>query len=227
MFTSDTIYALLRVLHIAAGSLALLTGLGAMLSRKGALWHRRWGKAYFWSMATITGSGLIMSVMHQLTFLFMVSVFSFYLCFAGYRALYVRKPGQQARAIDYGAVALALLAATGFIAWSLDPAADLRLVARVFAGILAALSLFDLYRFIRPSAERMAWRYAHMVRFLAAYIATTTAFAVVNLDFLPPLVVWLTPSVLGTAGIGAWVTYYRIQDARRPRAPTAASAATA
>lgn len=215
MFTSEILFALLRALHIAVGSLALVTGLGAMLTKKGALWHRRYGKTYFWSMATITASGFVMSLMHGRAFLFMVSVFSFYLCFAGYRALYVRKPGQRAKLLDYIAVILALVAAAGFIAWSLSTTDGLGVVARVFAGILTTLSLLDGYRFVKPNPERMAWRYAHMVRFLAAYIATATAFAVVNLKFLPPLAVWLVPSVVGTAIIVTWVTYYRLQDAKR------------
>jgi uncharacterized membrane protein len=223
MFTEEAVYALLRLLHIAAGGLALVAGPGAMLTRKGALHHRRWGKTFFWGMAVITGTGLLMSLMNTLAFLFMVSVFSFYLCFAGYRALYARKPGQSARWPDYTVALLALVAAAGFFGWSLHTTDDLRIVARLFGGILAALSLADLFRFIAPSSDRMAWRYAHMVRFLAAYIATFTAFAVVNLQFLPPLLLWLAPTVAGTVGITAWVIYYKLRDARAGKGVAAAA----
>lgn len=214
MFTSDEFYALLRALHIAAGTLALAAGIGAMVTRKGAFWHRRWGKSYFWAMATIATTSLTMSLLHGLAFLLMVALLSFYLCFAGYRALYVRKPGQRASAADYISVVLALVAAASFMLWSVEAAGALRWVARAFGGILGVAALRDAYAYLRPSSERTAWRYAHMSRMLGAYIATTTAFAVVNLQFLPPLVVWLTPTVIGTVGITVWITYYKFLDAR-------------
>ena len=44
---------------------------------------------------------------------------------------------------------------------------------------------------------------------LAAYIATFTAFAVTNITFLPGLLVWLTPTVIGSAGIAMTITYYK------------------
>lgn len=218
MFTSEGIYAALLALHVAAGSLALVAGLGAMVTRKGSLWHRRWGRSYFWAMATIATTSLTMSLLHELAFLFMVAIFSFYMCVSGYRTLYVRKPGQRASAVDYIAIVLALIAAASFIVWSVDASGALRWVARVFSGILGFFALVDGYRYLQPSRDRMAWRYAHMSRMLGAYIATTTAFAVVNLKFLPPLVIWLAPTVIGTVGITVWITYYKIQDARRLRA---------
>lgn len=219
MWDAEQSYALVRVLHIAAGSLALLAGPGAMLSKKGALTHRRWGKLYFWAMATIFVTGLVMSILHSLTFLFMVAVFSFYLSFSGYRALYTRKPGQGARSMDYTAAGCAMLVALGLVAWAAGQAMDRRIVASVFGGILGLMALADFFRFARPSPDRMAWRYAHMIRMLAAYIATATAFAVVNLGAtLPPLAIWLAPTLIGSLGITAWVTYYKLLDARKSAA---------
>jgi hypothetical protein len=49
----------------------------------------------------------------------------------------------------------------------------------------------------------------HLRRMLAAYIATVSAFSVVNFSFLPPVVRWLWPTVIGTAGIALWKRYYR------------------
>jgi uncharacterized membrane protein YjjB (DUF3815 family) len=44
---------------------------------------------------------------------------------------------------------------------------------------------------------------------LAAYIATVTAFSVVNFKFLPPIARWLWATVVGTMGIIIWTRYYR------------------
>jgi hypothetical protein len=50
---------------------------------------------------------------------------------------------------------------------------------------------------------------------LAAYLATVTAFSVVNLTFLPDTVRWIWPTVLGSAGIIIWTGYYRRKFARQ------------
>ncbi|HEX4349838.1 MAG TPA: hypothetical protein VH251_05610, partial [Verrucomicrobiae bacterium] len=47
-----------------------------------------------------------------------------------------------------------------------------------------------------------------MTRFLAAYVATVTAFSVVNFRFLPDLWRWLWPTVIGVIGISIWRAYY-------------------
>ena len=57
---------------------------------------------------------------------------------------------------------------------------------------------------------------------LAAYIATVTAFSVVNFDFLPPIIRWLWPTIVGTVGIVIWTRYYRKKFTRR-RTDTAVS----
>jgi uncharacterized membrane protein len=39
--------------HVLAGTLALVVAPIALLTAKGGLAHRRWGKVYFWSMAVV------------------------------------------------------------------------------------------------------------------------------------------------------------------------------
>ena len=48
-----------------------------------------------------------------------------------------------------------------------------------------------------------------MPNFLSAYIATVSAFSVVNFKFLPYLWRWLWPTVIGVTGIVIWRVYYR------------------
>jgi hypothetical protein len=87
------------------------------------------------------------------------------------------------------------------------------IVSAVFGaiGVVLAVSDIRLFRNIRRGVqpERMEWWFAHMSGMLAAYIATVTAVLVVNGAFLPPLVRWLAPTVVGTAGIIAWSRHYR------------------
>ena len=54
-----------------------------------------------------------------------------------------------------------------------------------------------------------------MRNMLAGYLATVSAFSVVNLTFLPPVVRWLWPTVIGTTGILLWSRYYRRKFAQQ------------
>ncbi len=45
--------------------------------------------------------------------------------------------------------------------------------------------------------------------FLWLHIAAVSAFAVVNLTFLPPLVRWLGPTAIGVPLLSLWIGYYK------------------
>ena len=85
-------------------------------------------------------------------------------------------------------IAKALLAENGF-----------GFVALAFGGIGIALVLRTIQRFIKRPTDPKDWLYRHVTGMLAGYIATVTAFLAVNLTFLPSLVVWLAPTVIGSA----------------------------
>jgi uncharacterized membrane protein len=77
-------------IHIAGGTLALITGLGAMFSKKGSDPHRKFGKVYFWSMTAVFVGALIVAIGHNRMFLLMVAFFSYYMTVRGYRMLYLK-----------------------------------------------------------------------------------------------------------------------------------------
>src|SRR5437867_9340159 len=66
------------------------------------------------------------------------------------------------------------------------------------------------------AADRNAWWFAHMAGMLGSYVATVSAFSVVNFTFLPIAVRWLWPTVIGTPLIALWITYYKIRFRRAP-----------
>src|SRR5580698_2513758 len=77
-------------LHIACGVVAFVCAPVALSTAKGGKTHRRWGKIYFWAMAGVAVTALILSFALPIFFLAMVAVFSFYACFAAYRILYLK-----------------------------------------------------------------------------------------------------------------------------------------
>ena len=94
----------------------------------------------------------------------------------------------------------------------------LGVVPVVFGVLGMVLAGLDIRKFVRPPADRNAWWFAHMAGMLGSYIATVSAFSVVNFTFLPIAVRWLWPTVIGTPLIALWITYYKIRFRRAPSA---------
>lgn len=207
----DDIFKVVLTLHILCGGVGLFVAPGAMLTRKGGLWHRRWGKAYFWSMVVVVLTAVLMSLMRFNPFLLLIAVFSFYLAFSGYRVLYRKTPQHRARVGDWSAGVLMLAGGAIQILYGvyLLLTTSLGVVLIVFGITGVSLAVSDMRSFLRPSADKRAWLYSHMTSMLAAYIATVSAFSVVNFHFLPPVVRWLWAAVVGTIGIVIWTRYYR------------------
>lgn len=219
--TKDQIFHFALMLHILNGTVALLIAPLAMMTVKGGLWHRRWGKIYFWAMAGVALTAVVMCYIRSGVFLFLVAIFSFYLASTGYMALRRKKPEDRPGMLDWFVALAMLIAGIALIATgALD--ANLghqRWVRMVFGSIGLMLSGMDIWRFFKPSLSKRAWWFQHMSRFLAAYIATVTAFSVVNFQFLPYLWRWLWPTAIGVPLIFVWRAYYRRKFAREARAP--------
>jgi hypothetical protein len=207
----SSVFSVVLLIHIIFGGIALFVAPCAMLTRKGGLWHRRWGKTYFWSMAVVALTAVLMSMMRSGLFFLLVALFSFYLALSGYRVLHHKTPQQRAGTADWFAAALMLVGGVvlaGYGAY-LMLTSNFGTVAIVFGIIGILLAAADIHNFVRPPKDKRAWWYTHMTRMLAAYVATVTAFSVVNFQFLPVIARWLWATVIGTLGIVMWTRYYR------------------
>jgi len=215
----DALITPLRLMHICAGTIALVLAPLAMLTVKGGRAHRRWGKIYFWAMAVVAVTAVALALWRPQIFLALLAVFSFYMAFSGYRALSRKRPaeGQGATALDWTAALVTLVVSAALVVLGLvRPGSSwerLGIVPVVFGALGMLLAGLDIAKFVRPPADRHAWWFAHMGGMLGSYIATVSAFSVVNFAFLPTTVRWLWPTVLGTVAIAAWVRYYRVRFA--------------
>ena len=198
-------------IHILFGSVALFVAPAAMLTGKGGLWHRRWGKIFFWSITGVAVTAVVMSFIRSGLFFLLVAWFSFYLALTGYRILDRKTAQQRPGKLDWTAASTMLLGSLALLAYGvyLMVTSSFGIVAIVFGVIGFLFGISDLRDFIYPPTEKMGWWYSHMTRMLSAYIATLTAFSVVNFKFLSPLVRWLWPTVIGTGVIVVWTGYYR------------------
>lgn len=208
------------IIHILLGGVALFVAPAAMLTRKGGLWHRRWGKIFFWAITSVAITAVVLSLIRSGLFFLLVALFSFYLAFTGYRVLYRKTPQQRPSQADWTAASTMLLGSVVLIAYGVYSmlTSSIGIVAIVFGVIGFLLAMADIRDFRHHPADKMAWWYSHMTRMLSAYIAAVTAFSVVNFKFLPPVPRWLWATAVGTVVIIVWTRYYRRKFSGRAEA---------
>jgi uncharacterized membrane protein len=193
-------------LHILAGVAALAAAGIAVGSAKGGRLHRRAGNIYTLAMLVTGLSALVLSVMEPNPFLFAVGIFSLYLVFTGWRAAMVRDG--RPRLPDHAGGAVMALAGVGMLGWGgqgmLSGSGAQPVILLVFGSIGLTMALADWRDWARGPVVGKPRIARHLGRMLGGTIATVTAAGVVNLGFLPDLVVWLGPTVIITPVIFWW-----------------------
>jgi uncharacterized membrane protein len=191
----------LLVVHIAAGTTALLSGPIPMLSAKGQTLHRRAGLVYAAAMAVTTVAGLVLALLRDDLLLMVIAVFSFFLVFNGIRAIR-RLRGRKHDWLDLGLAVATLVFSLGLFLWGLNlqGSGGPRWTA-LFFGVLGSFLALQQLRRLRAD-ESVDWLKVHLSSMGGGYIATVTAFLVVNVHFLPGTVVFVAPTLVGSVLIG-------------------------
>ena len=219
------IAAILLVIHIAAGSVALLTALVALVTAKGGVVHVRAGRVYAIGMTLIFLTAVPLAILGADVFLLLIAFFSFYLVFAGWR--FARNRSRRPQPVDW--VAVAILGLTGLAMWgyavTLALGGDGQWVTMlVFGSIAVALSVADGVFFQRGrSRERRPAAYLrvqrHLTNMMAGTIATVTAVMVVNVSLNPVWVPWILPTIV----ITPLIVWWNVRTARQGRRPSTSS----
>ena len=214
----------LLVIHIGAGSVALLTAFVAVVTPKGGTIHVRVGRVYAVGMSVIFLTAIPLALLGASVFLLLIAVFSFYLVFAGWR--FARNRSRRPQPVDW--IAAAIMGLTGLGMWTyavvmaLSGAGNwVTLVA--FGFIAVALSVADglFFNQGRPGKRRPAPHLRiqrHLTNMMAGTISTITAVMVVNVSMNPVWVPWLLPTIVITPLIIWWNVRTALQ-ARRRTAP--------
>lgn len=195
-----------------------------LVAKKGGTTHRRVGWIYAsamfvasttsWFVAGLRLRDVEPGMRPFYFFLMFVGLLAFASAFHGLRVLRQKgrtKPHRAALdlgvagALVAGSVALAAYSATrGFVLGMIFPALGLF----VGGGQLAEM--------LKPPKDPRFWLFAHLGGMIGSCIATTTAFAVIAAQLLglgaTGLIVWIAPSVVGTAAIFAFSARYRRRD---------------
>lgn len=198
----NTVFNIFLVLHIASGFTALGTGLTAIVTRKGGKSHKKSGKVYYWSMLGVSVSSFALSLLHTNHFLFMVGLLSLYLTVSGNRSLLFKRKDFRATRTDWGLAifcGIGVAALVGYLLSRIPITHGMMPVIVVFATVLLAHVLRDgLWYAGKVKRPSNYWLRRHIGRMMGAYIATTTAFVVVNVQTDPMWIAWLAPTVLFT-----------------------------
>lgn len=210
---------LLVIIHVSAGILSLISGLMAIIAKKGGKLHRKVGMFYFVSMLVIfiTAIGIVVFVQFNF-FLLVIAVFSFYMCFTGYRALKRKLPNQVNwldKSLAYAAFffGIALIGYGAYISWRTKNYNNL-ILPLVFGFFLSSNSYKDIKHFKKKSYERLWWWFHHLNFMLTSFIACITAFLVNNIYKVINLgtynyIFWLLPTVVIVPFIIKWNRYYK------------------
>ncbi len=193
----------LLVIHITGGVLALISGvvaIGVQLFKGPHRAHVVAGRLFVTGMIMVVVSALPLSVLISSVLLALIGVFSGYLMLVGLRLAKNRKGRPQPFDWVLDAIMLTgsvVMVVVGVISW-----ANQGVVLVVFGLLGAALAgghAFALHRGVIRGRERIA---THLQFMFAAYIATLTAFLVVNDVF--GIFAWFLPTVILTPLIIVW-----------------------
>ena len=192
-----TLFNILLAFHILGGGIALISGPIAIYARKGGRLHRRAGRTFAASMSAATLIGFPLSLIIGNALLLMISVFTFFLILCGGLAIRRRRARRATVAVDYVAPLLTAAFSIGQFGYGLPLAGrhGQTDITCLFFGVLGLTAVLREIRALRGPATN--WLQVHIANMLGAYIATVTAFLVVNLTFLPQALVFIGPTLVG------------------------------
>lgn len=201
----ETFIRISLIIHVAAGCLALLSGLAAILLRNNVKRHRPAGRVYFWAMTVVFVTAVYVSVAHGNLFLFCVAFFTYYACLTAYRSLKLKKlhAGQRPHWLDWTAEVLFGLMHVAFVSYGimllLRGVTDFGIICLLFGTLGLRGNQVNVKRLRGIAEHSNYWLLAHIGGMLGSYIGAITAFLVNNNNrwlHMPQIIAWLGPTVL-------------------------------
>ncbi|HRN80699.1 MAG TPA: hypothetical protein PKY29_10430 [Ferruginibacter sp.] len=199
---------LIILFHAATGGIALLSGLGAILFKKGSIHHKRSGRLFYFAMLISASVALVIAVLpgHENSFLFSIGLFSLYFLLIGKRAIGYKKVNHAFKTdvlISYGM--LICSASIPVVPWLSGK--NIHIVPVIFGLFGIGMAIGNILRFKKTETVKKRWLSFHIGHIMGGYISAVTAFVVVN-QFLPPDIAWLAwiaPGLFGGLYISYWI----------------------
>lgn len=217
---TDIVFAPLLVAHIAMGAAALVSGLVAMASRKGATGlHERSGQIYFGTMIGMAASAVLLTSWEPDRLSMTAGIWTIYLVLTSWSA--ARSKQGVAGPIEKASLPLALLATAlfldGGIAAYRAPYGNFQGMSHVgfwvFGGLAALSVIFDLHLFWRGKLNPRQRVARHLWRMVAAYFLAATSLFLGQQDDVFPFMqgspILLLPSLATLAYLAYWAVRVR------------------
>lgn len=198
----DPLFITFLVVHIVSGGIALLIGSYIMIAAKGDRKHVLSGKIFAVSMYVCAVAGFVMAVLHDSVFLLCISVFTLFMLTTGLQGMALTKRSIQKSPLLLLASVLMIFFSVGLLYFGIRNAFNVVILAFGLGSLVMCIQDFATY-FDRTKLAN-PYYLLHIQRMTGAYIAAFTAFLVVNNTFLPAVVAWLAPSVVGSILITVW-----------------------
>ncbi|MBS1646586.1 MAG: hypothetical protein JST67_04540 [Bacteroidetes bacterium] len=208
------IFKVLLITHILCGGLSLALGLYILIVKKGTAIHKKVGKAYFYAMLINSVVAIPMSYLHPNYFLFLISIFTIYMLLTGLRYLHKKKL-TDVNKYDWFLTIIMLLFSVAFVGFGIFNFTQenyFGIIFMVFGFIGLFFSYQDRLNFTGKSKIKNFFLTTHIQRMTGSYIASTTAFLVVNNTLLPSIMAWLLPTALMAPLIIFWTRKYKIPN---------------
>ncbi len=206
LYEAMNLFNILLVAHIVCGGISLILGLFVLILRKGDYRHQIIGKFFFYCMLLAALIALPMSCLHPNYFLFIVAVFTSYMLLSGVRYLRI-KDLNDVKLVDWMLSSAMFCFGVVFIVMGsafLLKSNLFGVVLLVFGFISLIFVYQDYVNFKGKSSVQNFWLITHIQRMTVSYIASATAFLVVNNTYLPGILAWLFPTILLTPIIVVW-----------------------
>jgi hypothetical protein len=212
----------LLVLHIIAGSLAVIVGLVALLTPKPVVpqagrAHKKSGKLFLYSMCVVIGTSTVLTLISLNPYFAGLTAAATVAVFSGYRVLRRKRPdldpSQRAHAVDWLVTLLILAVGLSLVVLGSSGRITRNLPVVYSLGVGSMLyAVYDLYRFARPLGfpfSENLWLYEHLVKMLGGYFGAVAAFSGSVLVLLPEPWRQLWATSLGQTLAVVLVIYYR------------------
>jgi uncharacterized membrane protein len=204
MITEQNIHTLI-IIHAVLGGIALLCGLVAIIAKKGQFIHKKSGYIFYISMLLSGISAIVIASLpnHENPFLIAVAIFSLYFVITGKRAL-TFKTNKNNIFIDKMIAYSMIIVGLFMILIPIIFLNKINIILTVFAFVGIIFSVKDLTLYQNQQTLKDKWLKLHLGKMLGAYIATTTAFVVVN-NVIPNIYGWFVPGIVGGFYIIYWM----------------------
>jgi uncharacterized membrane protein len=211
-----SLFSLLLIIHVVTGGIGLILGSIILSTKKGNQRHKQLGKFFTLSMLIAASSSLILASMHPNQFLFAVGIFTIYMASTGRIYLYLRHiaSGQKVFLINW-ILLYALIACSAWFIYkgisNLMYQNNFGFVQIVFGLVCILMVVQDFAIYRGKTKYKNYWLVMHLQRMIGAYIASLTAFMVVNASAQLSIAAWLLPGCVLVPLLIKWGRKYGVR----------------